>query len=161
MIELAAKDIMDTDFKTIHPDVPVKKAVRLIFEGKTRTTGYKTISLMVTDDLNQLVGVISMFDVLYHLRPAFLNYGLDSISLWQGELEPYLEHFNHLTVEQIMTGSVLTVKPDDHLMVVIDRMVKKKLRRLPVVEDNKILGIVYISDVFSRLCQTWLKSDFE
>jgi len=44
-------------------------------------------------------------------------------------------------------------------MVVIDRMVKSKIRRLPVVEEEKILGIVYLSDVFYHVCKNWLKNE--
>ena len=32
--------------------------------------------------------------------------------------------------------------------VILDIMIKQHIRRLPVVEDGKILGIVYISDLF-------------
>ena len=41
-------------------------------------------------------------------------------------------------------------------MVVIDRMAKGKIRRLPVVEGEKIMGVVYLSDVFYHVCQNWL-----
>ena len=58
-----------------------------------------------------------------------------------------------------MSSPVITVRPRDDLMVVIDRMVKSKIRRLPVVEDEKILGIVYLSDVFYPVCKNWLKDD--
>ena len=78
---LYAKDIMVTHFDTIHMDAPIEEAIHKISNGIVRKTGYKTISLMVVDDLNRLCGVISMFDVLYHLRPDFLNFGIDSEEL--------------------------------------------------------------------------------
>ncbi len=58
-----------------------------------------------------------------------------------------------------MSSPVITVRPRDDLMVVIDRMVKSKIRRLPVVEEEKILGIVYLSDVFYPVCKNWLNDD--
>ena len=58
-----------------------------------------------------------------------------------------------------MSSPVITVRPRDDLMVVIDRMVKSKIRRLPVVEEEKILGIVYLSDVFYHVCKNWLNDD--
>jgi CBS domain-containing protein len=156
-MEMRAKDIMVKDFSTIRPGAPVREAVRIILEGKPRETGYKPFGIMVTDEIGRLVGMISMFDILYHLRPPFMNYQMEGLPLWQGELEPYLDQFRDLRVEQVMTTPVITCSPNDPLMLVIDRMVKKRSRRLPVVDGDRILGIVYLSDVFYGLCGTWLE----
>ena len=156
---LSVRDIAATEYVTIGPDAPVSRAARLIFRGKARDTGYKPFGLMVVDDFSHLLGMISMEDILYHLRPPFMNYELENVPLWEGELEVYLDHFTDLRVEQVMSSPVITVRPQDGLMVVIDRMVKGKIRRLPVVEEEKILGIVYLSDVFYHVCKNWLKDD--
>jgi CBS domain-containing protein len=50
-----------------------------------------------------------------------------------------------------MTTEVVTVRPDTHLMVIAEIMIKKHIRRLPVVKDQTVLGIVYVSDVFYQL----------
>jgi CBS domain-containing protein len=156
-MERKAKDIMEKDFSTIRPDAPVREAVRMILEGEPRHTGYKPFGVMVTDEIGRLVGMISMFDILYHLRPPFMNYQMEGLPLWEGELEPYLDQFRDLRVEQVMTTPVITCGPNDPLMLVIDRMVKKRARRIPVVDGDRILGIVYLSDVFVGLCGTWLQ----
>jgi len=153
---LSVKDIMVTECVTIGPDVPVSIAARMIFRGKTRNTGYKPFGIMVVDDFSYLLGMISMEDILYHLRPPFMNYELENVSLWEGEMEVYLDRFTDLRVEQVMSSPVITVCPEDGLMVVIDRMVKGKIRRLPVVEQEKIMGIVFLSDVFYHVCKNWL-----
>ena len=158
MEKLTARDIMVQEHVTIAPDASIQEAARLIFEGKARETGYKPFGIIVIDEIGRLRGMVSMFDMLYHLRPPFMNYEVDSSSLWKGELGPYIDDFKDLKVEQVMSTPVLTVSPDDDLMVVIDRMVKKRSRRIPVLDGDKILGIVYLSDVFYRLCGTWLKT---
>jgi len=154
--ELNIKDIMVTDFVTIRPNAPVSKAARLIFGGKPRDTGYKPCGIMVVDEFSHLMGMISMVDILYHLRPSFMNYELENVQLWEGELEVYLDHFTDLRVEQVMSSPVISVTSKDDLMVVIDRMVRSGIRRLPVVDNEKIIGIVYLSDVFYHVCKTWL-----
>ena len=158
-MELTAGDIMVKDFATIHPDAPVSDAVRLILRWKVRETGYKPFGIMVVDVVGRLVGMVSMFDILYHLRPPFMNYELQSFSPWKGELDPYLERFKDLKVQQVMSSPVMTVHPGDHVMIVIDHMIKGKFRRLPVVQGEKILGMVYLSDVFLSLCGKWLGAD--
>jgi len=40
-------------------------------------------------------------------------------------------------------------------------MVKEKSRRLPVVENGKLIGIVYLAEVFGHLCKNWLNMEFK
>jgi CBS domain-containing protein len=149
---LYAKDIMVSNFDTIHMGATIEEAINKISNGVFRETGYKTISLMVIDDFNKLSGVISMFDVLYHLRPDFLNFGIDSEELkWEGQLKILVDKFKGKKVHHIMSPNVVGAKMDDHIMILLDRMVKNKYRRLPVLENDKPVGIVYISDIYHRL----------
>ena len=158
-MEIYAKDVMITDVETIKDDAPIIEAVDRILHGKIRETGHKTVSLMVIDEFMKLEGVISLFDILYHFRPDFLNYGLDAVDKWSGRLMPYLDQFRELTVEQVMSSPVMTVSPGDHLMVIIDTLVKKKLRRLPVVENDKLLGVVYLYDAYYHLFSKWCERE--
>ena len=160
-MKVTAKDVMVKDFDKIRSNAPIEEAVRLIYKGKVRETGQKTASIMVIDRFNRLTGVISMFDVLYHLRPPVLDYMVSSIDFWNEELESYIKHFKGLTVKQIMTSPVLFVSPDDDLMVIIDRMVRNKYRRLPVIENSRVIGIVYLSEVYYHLCKNLLKTTLD
>ena len=89
---LKARDIMVTSFDMIHKDATIAQAIEKITHGQVRETGDKTNSLMVIDEYNRLAGVITMFDILYHLRPSFLNFGINGDELvWE---EPQLAKFN-------------------------------------------------------------------
>ena len=149
---LYAKDIMVSNFDTIHMDAPIEEAIIKISKGKVRETGYKTISLMVVDDINKLCGVVSMFDILYHLRPDFLNFGIDGEELqWEGQIKTLIDKFKDKKVHHIMSRNIIGADMDDHIMIILDRMVKKKYRRLPVLKNDKLIGIVYLSDIYHRL----------
>jgi CBS domain-containing protein len=145
-----AKDVMVTSFDTINQGAPIENAINMILNGKVRKTGHKTISLMVVDDYGHLTGVISMYDILYHLRPDFLNLSVDANTLlWTGQLMRFVEALKGKMVKQVMSTTVVSAKLDDHIMVILDQMIKNKYRRLPVLEQNKPIGILYISDVYS------------
>lgn len=149
---LRTKDIMVTDFDLIHQDAPVSEAIDRILHGPTRKTGHKTISIMVVDDFRKLAGVVTMFDILYHLRPSFLNYGIEGTDMnWKGQLQVLIKGLKEKKVHQIMSTDVTGAEPDEHLMVLVDRMVKHRFRRLPVLDNGKPMGIVYISDVYDKL----------
>jgi predicted transcriptional regulator len=149
---LCAKDVMVTSFDKIDENASIEKAIQMISAGKVRQTGHKTISLMVTDYSDNLVGVITMFDILYHLRPAFLNYGIDGDQLpWIGQLDTFIQELKAKKVKQVMSTDVMGASLDEHLMVLLDRMIKNKYRRLPVLENNKPIGVVYVSDIYYKL----------
>ena len=154
-----ARDVMVTEFSTIQHNASITEVVRLIYNGKVRETGYKTVCTMVTNDFGDLVGVVSMFDILYHLRPPILNYLGDSVNIGIQELESYIKRFKGMTVEQVMNSPVKYVSPETDIMEIVDRMVKDKCRRLPVVEDTKAIGIVYLSEVYCHICKNWLNID--
>jgi CBS domain-containing protein len=147
-----ARDIMVREFDTIHEDAPIEKAIQMILNGKLRKTGHKTISLIVIDDFSRLTGVITMFDILYHIRPAFLNYGISGEEMpWDGQLGKLVDNIKGKKVKQVMSEHVVGASLDEHLMVLLDRMIKNKYRRLPVLQDRKPIGIVYISDIYYYL----------
>lgn len=156
-----ARDVMVTEFNSIHHNASITEAVRLIYNGKVRKTGYKTICAMVTNEFGDLLGVLSMFDILYHVRPTFLNYMVDCVPIGVQEIESYVNQFRGMTVEQVMNSPVKYVSPDTDIMTIVDRMVKDKCRRLPVVENSKVIGIVYLSEVYCHICKNWLDIDLE
>jgi CBS domain-containing protein len=152
---ICARDIMVTSFDKIDENAPIEEAIRMISHGKIRQTGHKTVSLLVTGFYDNLVGVITMFDILYHLRPAFLNYGIDGDQLpWRGQLDNFIQDLKAKKVKQVMSTDVMGAAPDDHIMVLLDRMIKNKYRRLPVLENNRPIGVVYISDVYYKLFES-------
>ncbi|MFH2060770.1 MAG: CBS domain-containing protein [Pseudomonadota bacterium] len=143
------KDIMVTQFDTIDSDASVEQANQMIINGKVRPTGHKTISLMVLDNAKMFVGIITMADILYHLRPDYLNYGMKSEEIaWTKQFDLALKSIKEKKVCQIMSTHIIGASVDEHLMVILDRMVKNKYRRLPVLDNGRPIGIVYISDIY-------------
>ncbi len=147
-----ARDIMVTSFDRIDENASIEQAIQMISNGKIRATGHKTVSLLVTDYYDNLVGVITMYDILYHLRPVFLNHGIDGDQLpWSGQLMKYIGDLKARKVNQVMTRDVVGASLDEHLMVILDRMIKNKYRRLPVLKNNKPIGVVFLADIYYKL----------
>ena len=146
-----ARDFMDTRFHTLHPRQNIAEAVSA-FQKASQIEKKKIFGMMVTDDEDRLVGMLSMYDILNYVQPKHVAiFGemedIDPSDVYRGRLET----IRSVRVDDIMTTEVITVKPDTHLMVIADIMIKKHIRRLPVVEDRAVVGIVYVSDVFYHL----------
>jgi CBS domain-containing protein len=56
-------------------------------------------------------------------------------------------------VHEIMESNVITVKPTDDLDHCMELMSSRRIRHLPVVEDNKVLGLVSIGDVVKSIIE--------
>jgi len=151
--EVFARDIMVSDFDKIYDSDPVETAIKKIFTGKIKKTGDKTTSLMVTNEVNHFVGIVTMFDILYNLRPGFLNYhGVDGKDIsWMGLINLCKKKLIKKRVRDIMSSEIVGALPDEHIMAILDRMVKNKYHRLPVLGNNEPIGIVYISDIYFHL----------
>jgi CBS domain-containing protein len=54
-------------------------------------------------------------------------------------------------VHEIMASNVITVKPNDNLDYCMELMYTKKIRHLPVLENEAIIGIISIGDVVKSI----------
>ncbi len=52
-----------------------------------------------------------------------------------------------IAIEDIMTKNVVTIDPDEAVEVAVDLMTQHKIKKLPVVENDKIKGIITASDI--------------
>ena len=82
--------------------------------------------------LGQTVGIVTEQDFVQKV----LNRGLDP---------------KKLSVERIMSAPLITVSSKTSLDEAIEMMVKKKIRRLPVEERGKIIGIVTDRDMIEAI----------
>jgi CBS domain-containing protein len=50
-------------------------------------------------------------------------------------------------VERIMTAPAITVEPDKQIMSALSLMTQRRIRHLPVVENERLVGLVSIGDL--------------
>ena len=109
---------------------------------------------MVTNEQGLIVGMLSMYDILLFLLPKHVKiWGNISDIEIEGIIENTAGKLKNLLVGDIMTPKIISITPDMHLMMILDIMIKKHIRRLPVVFNDEVLGIVYISDLFNHLIE--------
>lgn len=54
-------------------------------------------------------------------------------------------------VQDVMTSQVMTIAPDVDIEYATDMMAKEQVRRLPVVENNQIVGMLSLGDIASDM----------
>ena len=128
---MLVRERMSQEPVTITPDVSVTDALRLMRERKVRR-------LPVLDSHGKLVGIVSDQDLLY-ATPSPVS----SLSVWEMN---YL--LAKLKVEEVMTRKVITVTEDTPLEEAARIMADNKIGGLPVMRDDKLVGIVTETDLF-------------
>jgi CBS domain-containing protein len=112
--------------------------------------------LMVIDENNNFVGVLSVGDVLRAAMPD-----TDEILGEGGTLEQAFRLFmrkgselRYKPIRPLVITSPLVVDPDDHVAKVAALMLEKNIHRLPVVKDGRLLGTVGRADICQAVVGT-------
>lgn len=127
------KDWMTKNPVVVSSHTPMFEAQEYLKKGGFRR-------LPVVDD-GELVGIVTDRD-FKEAAPS------DATSLSIYELSYLL---NKLTLKSIMHKPVLTVSPEDTLQWAAMLMEEKKISGLPVLQDNKVVGIITITDALRGL----------
>jgi CBS domain-containing protein len=105
--------------------------------------------LMVVDEENNFVGVLSEGDLIRAVLPRYeeLMGGGESLS---SAFETFLEKGKELAnepIEKLVIKSPFTVSPTDPVLRAASTMIAKQIRRLPVVDKGKLVGTVARADI--------------
>jgi CBS domain-containing protein len=150
---VTARDVMENQFASLRPQTPVAEAARL-FRESNRERNQRVFGMLVTDDDGKLVGMLSMYDLLLLLRPKHIHIWGEMNDLEvEGFLQEACRRTRSILVGDVMTTDVITITPDTHVLMIVDIMLKKHVRRLPVLEDGRVVGMVYLSKVFHQMME--------
>lgn len=119
-------DIMTTNVVTVTPEATLREAASLILR-------HGVSGLPVVDDDDQLVGVLSEWDLLEVLESP------------EKEAD---------AVGDYMTREPLSVGEESSLVDVVDMFQTKRVRRLPVTDGNRLVGVVSRHDVIRFVLTT-------
>jgi predicted transcriptional regulator len=99
-----------------------------------------------------------MRDILKAVYPSYLSIMDLGDFTWEGMLESIAKKVADKKVAMVMTRDVMTVREDDSLMKCIDYMIRKNIKRLPVVDKtNKAVGMLYERDIFFVIVKAMLE----
>ena len=105
-------------------------------------------AIPVVEGDNQLVGVVTLRDVLLPLYPNYGDYVHDNVhSRNFVEMEDGYPEALGGKVEEIMSQNPLTVAPHDPVLEAASYMGLKNLRRMPVVDKGTLVGMLSIGDI--------------
>ena len=149
---MLVQDIMTTNLRTVTSDKKLGEVVSLMCI-------YRYSGIPVVDD-GKLVGMVSESDVLGRMFPKLEDL-MDSMSTvdYDEQVNQY-SNVVSLTVKDVMSPVVISIKPSMHILQAASMMVGRKFRRIPVAVDNKLVGMVSMGDVHKAIYQSTLATKF-
>ncbi len=145
--------VMTQDPITVTPQTPLSEAIKIIAEK--RISG-----LPVVDEKGKLLGVISETDLMWQetgVEPPPYIMILDSVIYLQNPARYDKEIHKALgqTVGEVMTDKPISIQGTQSLKEAAHIMHEKKIRRLPVIDENntKVIGILTQGDIIRTMAQ--------
>ncbi len=147
---MKVKEVMKKDIIRVPLGTSLEDVAKLLFK-------HQISGLLVVDENDKLVGIVSEKDVYKKLYPDYKDYyDNPEINLDFEEMENRAHDVRHLKVEDFMIKNVETVSVDDPLMKAGAVILTKKINRLPVMDGDKLVGIVSRRDIYQKVLQAEL-----
>lgn len=146
---LTAADVMTRDVVTVKKDTTIRELAELFAR-------HRIGSAPVVDDNGAMIGIVTETDLVEQDKSLHIPTVI-SLFDWviylesDKKFEKELKKMTGQTVADIYTQTVKTVAPATPLSEVADIMISGKIDAIPVVEGNKIIGIVARIDLIRTM----------
>ncbi|MGB8550060.1 MAG: CBS domain-containing protein [Xanthobacteraceae bacterium] len=143
---MRAADVMTPNPVTVSPDASIMEAIRLMLERKFS-------GLPVIDTNGSLVGIVTEGDLLRRSETGTQRKraGWIEFLMGQGRLASEYVHASGRKVREVMSPDVQTVTEDAPLDEIVQLMERHRIKRLPVVRDGMLVGIVSRANLLRAL----------
>jgi CBS-domain-containing membrane protein len=143
---MRAKDIMTRRVITVAPDTPIKEAAAVLIQNRIS-------ALPVVNDDHELVGIVSEADLMaLETEPDPRRHAIR---------QRYKTKSVPRVVGEVMTGHVIAVPEDADVALVARLMLEHRLKSVPVILGNEVIGIVARRDVLKGLARSDLEIEVE
>lgn len=134
---MRAKDVMTTNVISVGPDTEVRTVARRLIERRIS-------AVPVVDHEDRILGIVSEGDLMR--RPEsdterHPSWWLALLAMPEEKARDYLKSHG-LTAKDLMSRDVVTVAEDTPLVEVATLLERHRIKRVPVVREGKIVGIV-------------------
>lgn len=139
---ILAEDIMTEDVIVIKADMLIGQVAHLMLrEG---VSGYP-----VVDDQKNLIGIVTMTDLFTLVDKVANNRHMIWEDCYDDDFERCLAKCKNKKVSDIMSAKIFSIAPKTPLSDVLDAVVKWNIHTFPVMDGNKLVGILGRHDVLN------------
>lgn len=159
-------------YTTIDPESTIREGIERLkqsFETALSTsrimeTGHR--SILVFDKQEELVGTLSIRDLIRALRPAYLSTPKPSMAdsmqysfmFWTGLFTTQAKGLINKKIRDVMSGPPLSVDESTNLMELANLIVTERSRRMVVTRAEKVVGVVREQELFFEMAKIILQA---
>ena len=130
------RDIMDPSPDIIRTSDTFEHLIKILNEVKYHV-------VFVVDKEEKLVGIVTEGDIIKVLIPKYITVDESLISVMDvNYFERKCKERKDLSITEIMSKTTFSVREEDPIIKAAALMVVNKIHTIPVVRDNKVVGIV-------------------
>ncbi len=122
MPKTTVKDVMNPQVVVAKPQATIKEAAEIMSQFR--------IGCLIIMENDKVLGIVTESDII-------------------GKVVAKKKDPERITVEEIMSKNVISTTPDENLDDAADKMVENKIKRLPVIDSGKLVGIITATDLIS------------
>jgi len=121
--EITVKDIMNKSVISVDSKINVNEAAKMMEDAK--------VGAVIVMENNKPVGIVTDRDFAVKI----------------------VAHAYQITtpVKQIMSSPLIATTPDETVLMAADLMYTRNIRKIPVIENDKVVGIITASDLVKQL----------
>jgi len=148
---MLVRDVMIRRVVSVSPTEPFPEIVKVLVKKKIS-------GVVVLNAKRKVVGVISEKDLFHKLFPSQKRFYKD--------LEYYMNYKNiekdipkllKLKAKDLMSKRIIAIGPDEHILKACSLFLIHNIRRLPVIESGRLVGIVTISSIYRNFLTSLIK----
>jgi len=147
-----AGDVMVTNVITVRPDATVRDIAKTLVANRIS-------AVPVIDEADNLVGIVSEADLIHRVEVGtdqHRSWWVEFLAGKQALAQEFVKSHGRRAVD-VMTRKVVTVSADMPLSELAGLLEKRRIKRVPVVDNGKIVGIVSRADLVRALAKTQLE----
>ncbi|MFH1488830.1 MAG: CBS domain-containing protein [Pseudomonadota bacterium] len=166
-----AKKVRDLMIPLVdYPHIPywfsIRQAVAMLRETAVKMAGTtEPRTLLVFDEKYQLMGMLTLRDIIRGLEPRFLQ-ETDLIKVDPGLtlliedlFGPNTKEAAEKPISDVMSPIKVTVNADDPISRALYLMIQEYVGRMPVMEGRRVVGIIRLNDLFSEITNMVLSEE--
>lgn len=144
-------DIMTTTVIKVQPETRVSEVARLMSQ-------HHLSGLPVVNEADEVIGVVTELDMMLrntHFKLPDFIFIFDMMFPLElpGHYRERLEKALGTTARELMSEPAVTITPDATIDELVELLVKRRINPVPVVEDERLVGIVSRADIIRLMAQ--------
>ena len=144
---MVVKDVMRQPVITVSEDATLREAIAML-------SVHGISGLPVVDTDGKLVGIVTEHDIIKSMLPTYQDvFSMDASVVSPSLMEMRVYAVQDNPVCSVMSRNVVTLTEDDTILKAASTIILKKVKRLPVVRDNRPVGIVSRIDIVRAIME--------